>query len=264
MSNENIILRLNGSIPDFPPDLSWILRGIFPDGRFYGELILRGVDNPMVVWTTGQFSDSINVELQRLVSQIEALNLDTKVDACDGLLGRGPYDSQGRIFFRYAPQQHPGTEAEVLFRQIIALITPTLQNFLAREGAGEKSSFYHTFVDPPPLCDFCADPKNNVTSVSLLSWLADRLNKKTDLAERKLLFEVGLTGTLGRYPTLAITFLDKDPSDEELNQIEEEIATRTTVLLKQKSVLDFTEFLSRETPDWNLITAELFSRDQDT
>ncbi len=112
--------------------------------------------------------------------------------------------------------------------------------------------------------NFCVEPNQKITTVSLLSWLADRLNNKSELAERKLLFEVGLTGKLGRYPTLAIIFLDKDPTEEEFDQIEEEITELSTDLITQSSIIEFTEFLDRENRDWNQITDDLYSMYEET
>lgn len=119
---------------------------------------------------------------------------------------------------------------------------------------------WHTIIEPDDLSDFCTYPNNFVLSVSLLSWLVDQLYENENIDKDELLIDVAFVGFMGKYPAIVIQFKKGDPSDEELDKMEEQLIEMINDILKKKLLTEFMNFISKENKDWQKITNDLIAK----
>ncbi len=102
------------------PPRKWFIRGIGPDGRFYGELIEGR-------WTTtiqGIMSESDYNRLFTLIEGIERASPKPHVVVpWQGLLAEGPI-ATGRVIYTYPESDARTSKADLLFPELIAIMTP--------------------------------------------------------------------------------------------------------------------------------------------
>lgn len=105
----------------------WFIRGIRPDGTFYGETMSEG-NGSKLANVSGVLATS---DYDRFLSLVASAKLDEKRDAEEkkwrGLIAEGPINSPKRIAL-YDPNVDRGTELEACFLRIVELLTPYMQS----------------------------------------------------------------------------------------------------------------------------------------
>lgn len=116
---------------------------------------------------------------------------------------------------------------------------------------------WHTSIEPEYLSEFYAHPNNVVLSVSILSCLVEQLYENEMIDKDELLIDVAFVGFMGKYPAIVIQFKKGDPSDEELDKMEEQLIEMINDILKSKLLTEFMNFILKDNKDWQKITNDL-------
>ncbi len=123
MSDENIILRWSGVNPHTGRVESWYIRGIRPDGSFYGEIRIEDEGTCKLTNLERTLSSRENEELRMLVSDLSKYDPRTRLDntTCDGIIGLGQV-THPHVILRFSVAKHEGTEISTKFQRVIELI----------------------------------------------------------------------------------------------------------------------------------------------
>jgi len=119
---------------------------------------------------------------------------------------------------------------------------------------------WHTSIEPIEISDFCCIPQHFVLSVSILSWLVEQLYENEMIDKDELLIDVAFVGFIGKYPAIVIQYKKGDPSDEELDKIEEQLIEIINDIMKNKLLTEFMNFIIKENKDWSKITNDLIEK----
>jgi hypothetical protein len=107
---------------------TWFIRGIRPDGSFYGDGTIRTETIARGFTILGRLSSADYQALLSLVSAITNMTKDVTHELtkdCDGVIGVGT-PSQGRVVFRYSSAEHKDTEVGQLFLEIVDIVAKYL------------------------------------------------------------------------------------------------------------------------------------------
>ena len=125
-STHSLVLRWR---EETKPKIVWFLRGICPDGSYYGEIrskfdIPRSLDNAHGIIRTveGRLTPSDAKSIFTLATITRSINhIDDATDCC-GLLADGPIN-QSTILIRFKDTD-PDTEVSRAFLEIIRILRP--------------------------------------------------------------------------------------------------------------------------------------------
>ncbi len=116
---------------------------------------------------------------------------------------------------------------------------------------------WHTSIEPIAISEMCSYPRQFSFSVCILSWLIEQLQSDPTIQTDHLELGVAFVGELGKYPALVVRFKDRDPSDQELSEVEENLCSQVDQLLAGHSVLELSNFIHQSNRDWSKVTQEL-------
>jgi|GEM_PF-2650832 len=105
----------------------WSIRGLFPDRRFYGDVIDRLNRRGFTI--EGKLSDAEYDRVFRLVEELEDLTLsDTAPKACDGKIFRGPIE-RPNIIYAFPQSADCTSGGDLLFQAVIDALAPHVRKF---------------------------------------------------------------------------------------------------------------------------------------
>jgi hypothetical protein len=104
------------------------LRGIRPDGTFYGE-IRKFHPGGIIIDVEGKLSKEDLIEFHRLVDEIRQIPFDPSLHvSCIGVLGEGPLHKPN-ILYRYLEENRKDTHADKCFEGLIEILIPYMEKF---------------------------------------------------------------------------------------------------------------------------------------
>ena len=111
------------------PRYGWYIRGVFPDGRFYGVITMFLGKGGKKVNATGTLSGQDYACFVSLVKEIEKEGFaDDSHLPWDGLLAEGP-PSNPRIILRYRRSEGRDSPGNSPFLRVIEVLDPYLHGF---------------------------------------------------------------------------------------------------------------------------------------
>jgi hypothetical protein len=111
------------------PRFNWFIRGIKPDGTFYGEIAVFSGNGGRQITVESRFSESDYSQFLLHISEIEKHALAGDLESrWDGLLAEGPVNHP-RIIYRYHDNNRETNKADACFMSIVNLFVPYMHSF---------------------------------------------------------------------------------------------------------------------------------------
>jgi hypothetical protein len=110
------------------PQYAWSLRGIHPDGSFYGEITWESSQGRGQVNVEGKLSQSDCSRLQEILERIDKIPHRLSSELWVGLLAEGS-PQHPRIIHLYPFDCHARTDADAEFVALIDILKPYIEKF---------------------------------------------------------------------------------------------------------------------------------------
>jgi len=112
------------------PRYGWFIRGIRPDGTFYGEIRRFSQNEGKQIDIKGELSKIDLIQFLKSVNEIQQTVSALSNEPWIGLLAEGPVtDPHPNILYHYLKENRKDTHADRCFEELIGIFLPYMEKF---------------------------------------------------------------------------------------------------------------------------------------